>query len=148
MTDAAELTLEPLRWWDLPAVVRIERQLFESDSPWSEAMFWSELAQQHYYLASWDGADLVGYAGLAVYDDEAEVQTIAVLPSHQGLGLGRRLLTALIERAADRPIHLEVRVDNEPALGLYESMGFSRIGVRRRYYQPSGADAYTMVRNP
>ena len=41
---------------------------------------------------------------------------------------------------------LEVRTDNEAAIGLYESEGFVRLGVRRRYYQPSGADAYTMAR--
>jgi ribosomal-protein-alanine N-acetyltransferase len=39
-----------------------------------------------------------------------------------------------------------VRTDNTPAIALYESEGFTRIGLRRRYYQPSGADAYTMLR--
>ena len=39
---------------------------------------------------------------------------------------------------------LEVRVDNVPALGLYERFGFIRMGLRKRYYQPEGIDAYTM----
>jgi ribosomal-protein-alanine N-acetyltransferase len=43
-------------------------------------------------------------------------------------------------------VHLEVRTDNTPAIALYDSEGFTRIGVRRRYYRPSGADAYTMLR--
>jgi ribosomal-protein-alanine N-acetyltransferase len=45
-------------------------------------------------------------------------------------------------------VYLEVRTDNEQAIGLYEAHGFRRIGLRRRYYQPSGADAYTMERPP
>lgn len=39
---------------------------------------------------------------------------------------------------------LEVRVDNIPALALYERFGFARMGLRKRYYQPEGVDAYTM----
>ena len=141
-----DLTLEPLRWWDLPAVTALEEDLFAGDSPWTEAMFWSELAQGHTYLAVWDGHELVGYAGLAVHPDGADVQTIGVQRRHQGAGIGRRLLTALITEARGRPIHLEVRTDNEPAIALYRSFGFEIQGVRRRYYQPSGADAYTMGR--
>ena len=142
----AHLGLEPLRWWDIPAVAAIEQQLFATDSPWPAATFWSELAQRHYFLAVWDERELVGYAGLASYPDDAQVQTIAVLPRYQRAGIGRRLLTALIAHAGGQPISLEVRTDNAPAIGLYESMGFTRSGLRRRYYQPSGADAYTMLR--
>ena len=43
-------------------------------------------------------------------------------------------------------VFLEVRTDNEPARALYESEGFAVVGLRRRYYRPSGADAYTMRR--
>ena len=39
---------------------------------------------------------------------------------------------------------LEVRTDNEAAIALYESFGFVNVGLRRRYYRASGADAYTM----
>ena len=143
---APALTLEPLRWWQLPAVTTIEAELFADESPWTEAMFWSELAQQHYYLACSDGPTVVGYAGLASYPDEAQVQTIAVAPKYQGRGVGRRLLTALLTAAGPRRVLLEVRTTNEPALTLYKSMGFQQIGIRRGYYQPSGADAYTMER--
>jgi ribosomal-protein-alanine N-acetyltransferase len=52
----------------------------------------------------------------------------------------------LITLAADRRLLLEVRTDNEAAIALYVSEGFVRLGIRRRYYQPSGADAYTMAR--
>jgi len=45
-------------------------------------------------------------------------------------------------------IFLEVRTDNATAIALYESEGFAKIGVRKRYYRASGADAYTMQRLP
>ena len=44
-------------------------------------------------------------------------------------------------------VFLEVRTDNEPAIGLYESVGFVKMGVRKRYYRISGADAYSMRRD-
>jgi [ribosomal protein S18]-alanine N-acetyltransferase len=45
-------------------------------------------------------------------------------------------------------VFLEVRTDNEPARALYEAEGFAVVGLRKRYYAPSGADAYTMRREP
>lgn len=136
-----------MRWMDLPRVADLERQLFPTDSPWTEEMFWAELAQRHHYVVIRDGAKVVGYAGLAAVDmDEAEVRTIGVDPAHQGRGLGRQLLDDLLDAAGGARVMLEVRTDNEPARTLYESVGFTTLGIRRHYYQPSGADAYVMER--
>ncbi|BBZ06572.1 hypothetical protein MDOR_07410 [Mycolicibacterium doricum] len=67
---------------------------------------------------------------------------------YQGRGIGRRMLESLLEIADDGVVFLEVRTDNEPAIALYQSVGFARIGLRKRYYRVSGADAYTMRRDP
>jgi ribosomal-protein-alanine N-acetyltransferase len=105
--------------------------------------------------AAWPGheaestdGDLVGYAGMSIAED-ASVHNIGVDPAWQRKGIGRALLVALLDMADERglPVFLEVRTDNIPAITLYESHGFTRIGLRRKYYQPSGADAYTMVRD-
>ena len=56
------------------------------------------------------------------------------------------MLHRLFEYADGATIFLEVRTDNDAAIGLYESEGFVKIGVRKRYYRVSGADAYTMKR--
>lgn len=134
-------------WWDIEQIAALEQVLFPTDSPWTPAMFWAELAAGRCYLVVRDDAGRVdGYAGLSVGEDEAEVQTIGVRPDRQGRGIGRALLRELITAAAGRRILLEVRTDNEPALALYRSEGFETIGVRRRYYQPSGADAFSMSR--
>ena len=144
---AAPGELEVLAWRDIPALVGLEEMLFPGDSPWQTAMFWAELAAGNSYVVHRDAAGVIdGYAGLAIAGDEAEVQTIGVRPDAQGAGLGRGLLRHLISLAGDRRVLLEVRTDNAPAIALYASEGFRRVGIRRRYYQPSGADAYTMAR--
>lgn len=138
---------------DVPAIARLEGELFAGESPWSAAVVAAEVAHPACrYLVADDAAQVVGYVGLARLgppaDPEFEVHTIGVAPSAQGRGVGRALLEAVLEHAdaAGGPVFLEVRTDNAAAIGLYESMGFVRLGVRKNYYQPSGADAFTMRR--
>ncbi|HEY8721001.1 ribosomal protein S18-alanine N-acetyltransferase [Pengzhenrongella sp.] len=90
---------------------------------------------------------LAGYAGVWFDGDDAHVMTIGVARTYRGRGIGGELLAALVGRARDlgaRALLLEVRVDNEPAIALYERFGFERVGRRRRYYQPENIDAWTM----
>lgn len=139
-----------MRWWHVAALLPLERALFR-EQPWTERMFWSELGQldTRHYVVAVDGEDVVGYAGLCDYPDEAWVQTMAVAPSHQGRGTGALLLADLLDEAArrrQRVVSLEVRAGNDRAQRLYERHGFVRTGVRRRYYQPSGDDAVLMTR--
>jgi ribosomal-protein-alanine N-acetyltransferase len=141
-----------MRWWDIPAVRRLEELLFTDDA-WNEAMFWSELAQhetRHYVVAGGSDDETTGYAGLCVYaPEQAYVQTIGVDPAHQRRGIGSLLLDDLTAEAVRRGcalLDLEVRADNAGAIALYERYGFRSIGIRRGYYQPSGADALVMRR--
>ncbi|HEY0813200.1 MAG TPA: ribosomal protein S18-alanine N-acetyltransferase [Pseudonocardia sp.] len=155
------VVLGPLRASDAARCAELERMLFPDDDPWSERAFLEELRAGYHYVgariaAAADAAPtdayLVGYAGLAFTagppDAEAEVHTIGVDPAHQGRGIGRALLQALLEvaDAARATVFLEVRTDNAAAHALYASEGFAVVGLRRRYYQPSGADAHTMRR--
>ncbi|MFP5220563.1 MAG: ribosomal protein S18-alanine N-acetyltransferase [Actinomycetes bacterium] len=142
--------VERLRWWHLDAVVALESELF-GEQTWSARTFWSELGQldTRWYVVALDGEEVVGYAGLCDYPDEAWVQTMAVAPASRGSGLGGRLLRALLdeaERRGQRTVSLEVRAGNAAAQRLYERHGFVRSGVRRGYYQPSGEDAVVMTR--
>ena len=144
--------LDALRHADLRRCAQLERELFAGEDPWSEAMFAAELDSGAHYLAARDGDELVGYAGLALAgrpgDMEAEVHTIAVAPEHRRRGIGQALLRGLLAHAdaVHAEVFLEVRTDNDPAIALYEAHGFSTVGLRKRYYQPSGADAFTMQR--
>ncbi|QUH06454.1 ribosomal protein S18-alanine N-acetyltransferase [Saccharopolyspora erythraea] len=142
-----------LRRSDLSRCAELEQVLFPGDDPWSRAAFAAELDMGHYYIGAYDaGENLLGYAGLAVVgrppDADAEVHTIGVDPEHQRKGIGRMLLKALLTRADQlrAAVFLEVRTDNDAAIELYRRHGFEIVGLRRRYYQPSGADAHTMRR--
>ncbi len=146
------IPLARMRWWHVAALMPVERELFAPE-PWTERLFWSELGQldTRHYLVALDGEQVVGYAGLCDYPDEAWVQTMAVAPGSARRGLGARLLTALLEEAdrrGQRVVSLEVRADNAVAQALYARHGFVREGLRRGYYQPSGTDAVLMVRRP
>ncbi|WP_295645424.1 tRNA (adenosine(37)-N6)-threonylcarbamoyltransferase complex transferase subunit TsaD [uncultured Corynebacterium sp.] len=135
------------------ACAEVEMTLFADESPWSAASFAQHVeAPNTLALGMWDAEKLVGFAILAVNgsaaDPEGEIHTIGLLPDYQGRGLSHRLLQPLLD-VADRlraPVFLEVREGNDPAVGLYRRYGFEKVGLRKNYYQPSGANAWTMVR--
>jgi [ribosomal protein S18]-alanine N-acetyltransferase len=142
------MTLRAMRWWDIPELVALEEELFP-DQPWSDVAFWSELAHvpaTRWYMVHEDADGIDGYVGLMAVPPEADVQTIAVATRAQGNGLGRELLSALIDEARRREcsqVFLEVRSNNASAVTLYESVGFERQAVRTDYYGP-GRDAVVM----
>ena len=155
---------------DVPRCAELEQLLFPGEVPWSAEAFLTELRQPHNHyvtaraersvtaraersVGAREGDDAVlGYAGIArlgrASDPENEVHTIGVDPAQQRHGIGRLLLDELL-RVADThggDTWLEVRTDNEAAQALYRRAGFVVVGTRPRYYQPSGADAYSMRR--
>jgi ribosomal-protein-alanine N-acetyltransferase len=143
------ITLRRLLDSDVPAAMALEHELF-GDEAWTEGMLRDELSAptRHYVVAAEDG-QVVGYGGLCVYDEEAFIQTIAVTAARQRRGIGRSLLLELIaesERRGARSLLLEVRADNVAAQALYAAHGFAPVGLRKGYYQPSGADALVMMR--
>ena len=144
------VSLQRMRWWHVEALLPLEDLLFP-EQHWTARTFWSELGQldSRHYVVAVDGDDVVGYAGLCDYPDEAWVQTMAVAPAQQGRGVGAQLLRELLaeaDRRRQQVVSLEVRAGNAGAERLYERHGFSRTGLRRGYYQPSGEDAVLMTR--
>ncbi len=152
MTAPSEpVTLGALTPADARRCAELEAQLFDGDDPWPAAAFNRELASPHnHYVGARAGETVIGYAGISRLGRtppfEYEVHTIGVDPAYQGRGIGRRLLDALLAFAGGDVVYLEVRTDNEAAIALYRSVGFTQVGLRRRYYRASGADAYTMRR--
>ena len=88
-----------------------------------------------------------GFAGYWYDGEDAEIMDVGVGRAYQRRGIAKALMGELIARAKDqgaRRMLLEVSVVNEPAIALYRGFGFERIGLRKRYYQPEGIDAYVM----
>jgi ribosomal-protein-alanine N-acetyltransferase len=116
-------------------------------------MFWSELAEhatRRYVVEDDESGALCAYAGLCTYaPHEAYIQTMAVAPHVRRRGIGEAMLGELLGEAARRGcphVDLEVRADNAGAIAMYERNGFTSIGLRHGYYQPSGTDAVVMRR--
>jgi ribosomal-protein-alanine N-acetyltransferase len=137
---------------DLDAIMLLERTTFITDGWTSDAML-GELKnpQTRYLVAERVGfpGTIDGYAGLFCPRgaSEGDIQTIAVAETARGGGLGRELMTALIDEArarGARQVFLEVRADNPGAQHLYETLGFEQIAVRKGYYQPDDVDANVM----
>ncbi len=134
---------------DIPQILPIENCSFPS--PWSYQAFCNELKNKFavYFVALIEGR-VIGYAGMWLFSGEAHVTTIAVDPAYRGRGLGRLLMSTLMEYArvqgADTMV-LEVRPSNVAALNLYRSLGFRQIGLRKNYYIETREDAVVMLRN-
>ncbi|GEL94487.1 ribosomal protein S18-alanine N-acetyltransferase [Cellulomonas composti] len=147
MSRDAMVVLRPLTTQDVPALVEMEDRLFGAGA-WSPTALAEEIVGPgRWYVGATQGGTLVGYAGLWFDGVDVQVMTVGTDERHQGKGIGRLMLDALVVRAralGATSVLLEVRVDNEPALRLYDAAGFVRLGVRRGYYQPENKDAWTM----
>jgi [ribosomal protein S18]-alanine N-acetyltransferase len=145
------VVLRPMVGGDVPSVAKLEVALFGEEA-WSPDMLASELAGEpgRYYLVADDEGVIAGYAGLlAAGAGQADVLTVGVAQDRWGEGIGTALLENLLAEAGRRgctEVFLEVRVDNDRAQRLYRRHGFAGVGLRRGYYQPSGADALVMRR--
>ena len=138
--------VRPMRHDDLPAVVAIENESYAV--PWTEATFRGMLRRRDADLlaAEVDGR-LVGYAAQWTVADQGELGNIAVATDWRGMGIGRSLLSSVIECArlrGVRELFLEVRPSNTVAHRLYERFGFRRAGRRRNYYSSPREDALVL----
>ena len=148
------MTLEfrRLKLRDLTAIEEIERSAYPT--PWSRSMFAGELAKPSSICLGAIDADenrLVGYLIISRYVDAWHVMNLAVALSHRRRRIATRLMERLFEVTSGdgrRGYTLEVRVSNEAAIKLYESLGFKARGVRRGYYTDNREDALIMWKDP
>ena len=120
---------------DLDTVLGIEREVHAH--PWTRGNFSDALHSKYLCKVYESEQGMLGYAVLMWAVDEAELLDIAIAAQHQRQGWGRKLLEEMIvlaRRNDMRRVVLEVRASNAAAIGLYKSMGFADIGLRRDYY--------------
>jgi [ribosomal protein S18]-alanine N-acetyltransferase len=134
--------------FDLPVFVSLDKELFPY-SPWSAAQYKEEFSSptRHFVVAVDEAESIIGYAGVfAPGGTEADVLTVGVIPTHRGKGIAKRLMAMITDWATEKgsiAMMLEVKVDNSDAIGLYESLGYSKLNVRKDYFGV-GLDALVM----
>jgi ribosomal-protein-alanine N-acetyltransferase len=134
--------------FDLPVFVSLDKELFPY-SPWSASQYKEEFSAptRHFVVAVDDEQSIIGYAGVfAPGAAEADVLTVGVVPNHRGKGVARQLMELLTNWAHNQgstAMMLEVKVDNAEAIGLYESLGYSKLNTRKDYFG-AGLDALVM----
>lgn len=118
--------------------------------PWPPQFFVSEILAEGRFnrLLVDPSGDLAAYLFCAWQYLDLHVLKVATLPRYRRAGLARRLMEmseAHAEDMAGESLTLEVRSENRPAITLYESLGYTRRGIRPHYY-PNGEDAVIMTR--
>ena len=128
---------------------RMERDCF-GESITAEAFCrFADAPANHYCCAVTADGALLGYGGISIVADEAEIITVAVSPAHRRQGIARALMEHMLYLAEDAraSVYLEVRASNTPARELYRSLGFAETGVRKNYYTSPREDAVLMMRS-
>ena len=137
------MIIEPMEACHVPQIAQLEKRCFTD--PWSEKSIASELENPFaLWLVAVDGEKLIGYVGSQTVLGETDMMNLAVAPEARRQGTGRALVLALVDALTEKGSHslmLEVRVSNTPARTLYESLGFSQVGRRPKYYVNPKEDA-------
>ncbi len=145
------IEVRPMREEDVDKVVGIETEAFST--PWRRDTFLNLIDRPGIELLVLEDRTegVVGYAVLWCILDQGELANVAVTPRLRGKGLGRRLMSRVMEVARERGVeklYLEVRVSNDAALELYRSLGFAEVGIRKGYYDDPKEDARIMMARP
>ena len=134
--------------FDIPVLVSLDKELFPY-SPWSAGQYREEISAptRLFVVALDDASSVIGYAGVfAPGGAEADVLTVGVVPMHRGQGIARELMARITKWAIEEgsiAMMLEVKTDNVEAISLYESLGYTKLNIRKDYFG-NGLDALVM----
>lgn len=132
---------------DLSDVVGVEVAVY--DSPWPQDIFFREITENkhaHYFVAVRDGY-IIGYGGMWLVVDDAQITNIAIHPAWRGYKYGEALFRTMFDYGiyhGMRRLSLEVRESNVVAQRMYEKFGMVRAGIRKNYYTDNQEDAVVM----
>ena len=136
------------KYEDILRISQIEEECFPLE-PWNFRMLVSSFESESFFgVVAEDGEEILGYGGITVALDSADIGNIAVCEQFRRGGVGTAVLTKLIEIAKEKgvkKVFLEVRVSNSPAMSLYIKNGFKGAYARTRYYS-DGEDCLVMTK--
>ncbi len=122
---------------DLPAIYEIEKN---QEDAWTYKILEDDFVGNQFslYLVLEDQDQVIGFLVLMDIAGEIHINNIAVKEAYRRQGLGERLLTYGMNSYNKEDLFgytLEVREDNVQAIGLYEKLGFVKVGMRKNYYK-------------
>lgn len=121
------------------------------DKFWNYNVFKSELQNENSkYLVPKLNTEIIGFAGIKIILDEADVMNIVIKKIYRNQGVGTLLLHEIIllcKKLNLNSISLEVNEINSSAIHLYENFGFKKVGNRKNYYNGSNAILMTKKLN-
>ena len=133
---------------DVKAVHAIELATFPT--PWTLDSFYYEMTENqyaHYLIAENEAGEIIGFCGVWLVIDAAQITNVAVVDSVRGQGIGEGLMREAMRVAKEENMDvmsLEVRVTNTVAQNLYRKLGFQDGGIRKGYYTDNQEDALVM----
>ena len=121
-------------------IVSIEPNFSDNfDKFWSFDVLKHDFKDNHSrYVVAKINNEIVGFAGIKIILDEADIMNIVTKKIFRNQGIGKLLLENLIQLAKSlnlTSITLEVNEENAPAIHLYKKFGFEILGIRKNYYQ-------------
>ena len=129
-----------LRQWkksDNEVIGRLEVENFRS--PWSLEMLDSCFSYDNFYgVVSEENGVIIGYVGAVFSGEDADVMNLCVDANYRRRGHATELMNGIIGYLKERSVKnvfLEVRRSNDQAIALYEKLGFTKVGERKRYYE-------------
>lgn len=126
-----------------PDIALIERSCFSI--PWTEQSIFDSIGSDSaYFNIAYANGKPAGYMSMQVVLGEGDIMRVAVLPDFRRLGIGRKLLDECFCANKLNEVFLDVRENNLPAIKLYESFGFEKIGLRKNYYSNPTENAVMM----
>lgn len=142
-----KLVIRKMEETDIEPILEVEAASFPD--PWSKDILYQEIVKNsfaHYYVMLM-GEKYIGYVGLWIVMDDAQITNIAILPAYRGRKLGEKLFDFAVKQAIQlgvRRLSLEVRVSNIAAQRMYQKFGLVPGGIRKNYYKNNQEDAIVM----
>ena len=141
-----KLIIETLTKSDLESISNTLENDF--DDFWNHNILSKELVNpSSVYLCCKLDNEIIGFAGITIILDTAEINNIVIKKKYRGNGYSSLLLDELIKRAKlhnCKQINLEVACNNKIAIRLYKKFGFKQVGIRRGYYNGTDALLFTL----
>ena len=137
LSEKEKIKIEKMELSDLELISNNLNNDF--DDFWNYNVFKQELLNKNsiYYVAKDEQNKIVGFAGILIILDEANITNIVTKKANRNQGIGSLLLEKLISEATQKnlsSITLEVNEHNQNAIKLYEKFGFKNLGTRKKYY--------------